>query len=173
MDGVNKFKAIAFVGGGGDRPIGHLVLNQYKDYVQALEKETDSIPVRYFQHFQRISLGHFIRKYEGDVCIVSHSWGANSSMRVIASGNRVKKLVTLDPVGINRPDLSRVKKNTGEWSNYFASGPHTSLRSLMANTAAFIGRPYGNLPKGFASRHVNDNKCNHITVCYKYCRPDA
>ncbi|MDH5737621.1 MAG: hypothetical protein OEZ23_04890, partial [Gammaproteobacteria bacterium] len=81
------YKAVAFVGGGGDRPIGRLVLGKYKAYVQTKKPQQNNLEVTYFQHFQRAALRRFIRRHEGRVCVVSHSWGANSAMRVIAKGN--------------------------------------------------------------------------------------
>ena len=71
--------------------------------------------------------------------VIAHSWGARAAARVVAAGNAVDKLVTVDPVSVRRPDFGKVAEHSGVWHNYVS----TSRELEKSNIIGRIGRPWG------------------------------
>ncbi len=72
---------------------------------------------------------------------------------------KVNLLVTLDPVGWTRPNLSSIANNSNYWINYNAIGRD----GFMANAARFIGRGWGSITSKFADGG-GDSKLGHAGV---------
>jgi hypothetical protein len=133
---------LAFVGGLGDSGSG-LIKGAYDAY-----KKPDG-SVAYFAFDQADALAAFIKASNGDVTVVAHSYGADTAAKVVAAGNQVRQLITLDPVSRIRPDYAKVAANASQWIDFNAVGGHSSD---FSNFVAGLGGAWGNAPAGFADQ---------------------
>jgi hypothetical protein len=85
---------------------------------------------------------------------------------VVSKGNYVDVLITVDPVGITKPNFSRVAEHSGHWVNIDS----TDTEITVGNTAAIVGQAYNDLPLGFADVHISRNM-EHVEICSYYCSP--
>ncbi|MFC6762105.1 RHS repeat-associated core domain-containing protein [Sulfitobacter porphyrae] len=125
--------------------------------------------VTYFQHNQGRKLANWIRANKGKrITVIGHSRGGDTAARVVAKGNRISRLVTVDPVRRTvMPKLANVKKYSDVWINYDSKG--TGLFG-GGNFIATLGRPYNAAPEAFATRHYV-KALDHVRICAVYCHP--
>ena len=107
----------------------------------------------YFTWDQRGELKDYLLQSGGSATVISHSWGADTAMSVVASGVHVENLITLDPVGYFHPDLTAVAANASRWQDFNAAGGRNALSNLIAG----IGSSYGSAPQAFATDFRNVN----------------
>lgn len=110
---LTKKPQVAFVGGSGDAK-NKFVYNRYLSY-----KKLNPNGAVYFEHHQRQELTDWLVVNADNAIVIGHSWGANSAGHVIAnlSGGGVKKFVSVDGVGKNRPNFQSIADNTDYWQN--------------------------------------------------------
>ena len=82
---------------------------------------------------------------------------------MVAAGNEVDKLVTVDPVSRRRPDFEKVAEHSGVWHNYVS----TSREWEKSNIIGRIGRPWGDAPDGIADSH-NRVDMTHADICVEF-----
>jgi hypothetical protein len=74
----------------------------------------------------------------------------------------VGALITIDPVSHGRPDMGKVRENSGNWINVNAN-PDPAKRAEErndGNLVAGVGGAWNSAPKGYAHQHYNAN-INH------------
>lgn len=149
-----KTRHIALVGGFFDRTVGRIVWGAYNEMKDVALSIGSGLEVRYFTFDQGKELAEWIRERGGDVTVIGHSYGADTAASVVTRpGNRVKTLITLDPVGRTfRPDFGAVRANAGEWFNYNAVGG-SSFR--FPNFVAGVGGAWNEGPLGHATVFQN------------------
>jgi hypothetical protein len=128
---------------------------------------------KFFKHSQGKMLKAWIDKQTAaglKTRVISHSWGADTALGIVAKGHKVDKLITVDPVGWFRPNLANVRKNAGVWLNYDADSPGRSFDG--GNFWAWIGRSYNNAPEGYAHKHYDIPTLNHVQICQAFCRQE-
>ena len=85
---------------------------------------------------------------------------------MVAAGNAVDKLVTVDPVSVRRPDFGKIAEHSGVWHNHVS----TSRELESSNIIGRIGRPWGDAPDGIADSH-NRVDMTHVDICVEFCKP--
>jgi hypothetical protein len=138
-----------------------------KGLVYQKEKQNNGKSL-YFDWTQTEEITAAIVAESGNVTVVAHSYGADTALEIIADGNQVFHLKTIDPVGWTRPSMELVASNTNLWENYDAIGGITDFNSFFANAAAFIGNSYDTLPDGHADSHHRVDT-DHAKICFKHC----
>lgn len=130
---------IVFIGGFGDS-----VTRQVARVVQELRPLLPGHALHYFGHSQAKPVARLIASLPDGASLIlaGHSWGADRAARlVLAHPGRVRRLVTIDPVGWQAPLLMRrLAAAVPEWINVLATGGGPWEPS---NIVARIGRPYG------------------------------
>jgi len=156
VNGAKEGNVTAYVGGAGDRITG-IVKNIFA---------RDAGPNdRYFSFNQRIKLGKWIDANQNkNITVIGHSWGGDSAAHVVASGHKVDRLITVDPVGRIKPNLDNVAKNSGNWINY------NSVAKFRGggNWIAIGGQRYGITPSQFTPHHTN-SPLSHVGICLEHC----
>jgi len=128
-----RHRDFAFVGGLYDKTGSKTILTEYQNFQARYRAEPFSAV--YFTHDQAEELAAWIDR-SSRPSIFAHSWGADTTMNVVAAGHHVESLVTVDPVGYTRPDLAAVNRYADEWTNYNSVGGGFTVN----NTVAFVGR---------------------------------
>lgn len=155
---VQKLKKIAWVGGVNDKNT-EIVKGVYKKH----GKESDA----YFQWWQGRRLAAWVTQNKHcAITLIGHSYGGNTAASVVAKGYCVAHLITVDPVGMRRPNFKKVATHCGMWTNYNSVGSG----ACWANTVAALGRAYNSAPKHYADFHQNV-KLNHVDICLVHCKP--
>ena len=155
-------RMVALVGGAWDSR-GKVVKRIYEEHNERLGKDN----VKYFKHRQRKELAKWIQaNKDEDLTVIGHSWGASSAARVVAKGNRVGTLITVDPVSWRRPDFAKVAEHSGVWKNYDS----VSIEKDWSDRVAAMGRSWDDAPEPFADSHETDNS-THAGICLKHCVP--
>ena len=155
-------RMVAWVGGAGDRRF-KVVRRVYDDHKERIGEEN----TKYFEHSQDEELGEWIRNNKDEnLTVIGHSWGAATAARVVAEGNRVGKLITVDPVSWGRPDYAKVAEHSGYWHNYDS----VSTDWDWSNTVAWWGRRWDGAPEPFADSHTRVDM-DHDVICSRYCVP--
>ena len=156
--GAQKDKRIAFVGGAADST---------SEIVKGIYKQHGGPNDVYFEWTQGKELAAWIDANQGsELTVIGHSYGGNTAAGVVAGGHSVGTLITVDPVGMFRPNFSNVAKYSGTWTNYNSVG--TGIK--WSNFVATMGRAYNNAPRKFADSHHNV-KLDHVGICLKHCVP--
>ena len=128
-----------FIGGFGDS-----LTRQVVRVVEELRPLLPGHALHYFGHWQGGAATRLIAALPQDTPLIlaGHSWGADRAARlVLAHPGRVRRLVTIDPVGWQAPQLlRRLRGAVPEWINVQATGGGPWEAS---NIVARIGRPYG------------------------------
>ncbi|WP_062063730.1 RHS repeat-associated core domain-containing protein [Cellvibrio sp. OA-2007] len=135
---------------------------------------SDRFGFKFFKHYQGGKLAKWIDAQNAlglKVRVISHSWGADTAMGVIAKKHTVDTLITVDPVGWFRPNLANVKSNTRMWINYDSDYPGISFRG--GNFWSWIGGSYNDAPKGYADFHYDITTQPHADICSYLCRQQA
>lgn len=113
--------------------------------------------VKYFTWTDASGLAQWVNQNGGQVTIVAHSYGADTAASMVASGVKVKTLVTLDPVSYIRPNFQQVAANSEQWLDFVAAGGGLNL----ANAIAGIGSSWNNATQGYAKTwDVNADHAN-------------
>ncbi len=91
------------------------------------------------QHKDMNDLINYFAKQNSKIILVGHSWGGSSATLKIAekNENKIDLLVTLDPVGIFRPNH---KPNTNYWLNIYVD--YKKADYGLRNNVARLGRPW-------------------------------
>ena len=170
MEAPPRRTVVAWVGGFLDDRERGVVRGLYEAYKKRTH-DVNAENTRYFKHSQRRRLAKWIRMHQDDayVIVIGHSWGAAAAARVVAKGNAVDKLVTVDPVSLRwkRPRaLRKVAKYSGVWHNYDS----ISQKSTGADIIAGVGRRWDDAPKDFATSHTPVD-LNHVDICMVHCTP--
>ena len=158
--GPPQKKVTAYVGGAQD---------DHYEHVKSIYEQYGGDDDIYFEHHQKKELALWLDNNLGnETTVIGHSWGGHSAMEVIARGHWVDNLITVDPVGGwvgGRPNLLKVVRNTGNWTNY-----DSIAKGLKdGNFIAKIGRAYNSKPFGYADSHIEVN-LGHVGICYQYCK---
>ena len=128
-----------FIGGFGDS-----LTRQVVRVVEELRPLLPGHALHYFGHWQGGAATRLIAALPRNTPLIlaGHSWGADRAARlVLANPGRVRRLVTIDPVGWQAPQLlRRLREAVPEWINVQATGGGPWEAS---NIVARIGRPYG------------------------------
>lgn len=130
---------LVFIGGFGDS-----LTRQVSGVVEELRPLLPHHALHYFGHWQWLAAARLVGGLPAAVPLVlaGHSWGADRAARlVVAHPGRARRLVTIDPVGWQAPQLMRrLRGAVPEWINVQATGGGPWEAS---NIIARIGRPYG------------------------------
>ncbi len=162
-EALKNKKAIAIVGGAGDKTLGHVMEDVYRD----MQRNNKGINIQYFTSDQDKELKAWLEKqgqtYGSDnIAVVGHSWGGDTAAKVVANGTKVGALITIDPVSHFRPERRDVRANTNNWINVNAN-PNEAKRAtdfMSSNLIAGMGGAWNSWPLGYANYHFNAN-INH------------
>ena len=151
----------AYVGGFFDSTIGGPVKSNF---------EVFGVPGdEYFTWTEDIELGAWIDVNNNGVkksrvTVIGHSYGADTAATVVASGHKVDRLITVDPVGWTRPDYARVAANSRAWANFNATVTGANFPDFIAG----IGGAWNEGPRGYADKYGSAPH-NHANICSGYC----
>ena len=168
-------KAIAIVGGAGDKWFSESILQFLKD----IKNKYPGAKVEYFTHDQDDELKKWLNEqgktYGSDsVGLIGHSWGGDTAATVVAHGAKVGALITIDPVSHFPPNLEDVKANTKNWINVNANPDKVdrAQESGPGNIIAGLGGAWNDDPKGYADHHYNAN-INHADAWKVLLSPEV
>jgi len=127
---------LILIGGFGDG-----LTRQVMSVAEELRPLLPGHSLHYFGHWQWAAAARLVRGGTG-LILAGHSWGADRAARLaLAHPGRIRRLVTIDPVGWQAPLLMRrLRGAVPEWINVQATGGGAWEAS---NIVARIGRPYG------------------------------
>lgn len=127
--------AVVLLGGFADRLMDNMVR-----IAAELRPLLPGRAVHYWSHWQAGRAGALLAAGGAPVILVGHSWGGDEAAKLaLRWPGRVRRLITLDPVGLRGP--ARIARLRGtDWVDVQATGGGPWERS---NIVARIGRPYG------------------------------
>lgn len=138
VDSIAELRRVAWIGGAMDAKT-RLV----KMHVPAGQ--------HYFEWHQHAAIRDWLfSDPKKPTLVIAHSYGASTIARLIAQGNRVTELVTLDPVSWRKPDGVLLRRYCGHWRNYVAM----DTRPNFANLVARAGGWWQHWPQEFAHQHI-------------------
>jgi RHS repeat-associated protein len=140
------FGGTAYVGGFFDAWSTGPMLQEFRGYAYC----TVGANASYFTWDQALELAAWIQENGTGVTVIGHSYGADTAMSVVADGNRVNRLITLDPVGWSRPDFGAARANATLWDNVNAIGGSIFTPS---NIIAGFGGAYNDATRGYSQMH--------------------
>jgi RHS repeat-associated protein len=140
-----------YIGGAGDATSGIV-----RDFVRDLHDPNS----HYYSHSDAAAIQAFINSQPASepINLIGHSWGGNVAANIAESSpRRIDMLITVDPVGVNRPDLNAVRNNATTWIDVNAA---TASPWTLANVVAGVGGAYNDAPKPYADVFINAS-ANH------------
>jgi pimeloyl-ACP methyl ester carboxylesterase len=157
-DGIPVEQTNIFVGGAddegglfGNHPVqgsGSLKEDVYGDNYYATHDEIESIDAL----IRNTPEGRLIT-------ITGHSLGGNTAAQaVVRNPGRVSILVTIDPVGGDEVDYSKIQSSVGNWINVNAAGKPDRVfsdRFRLDNLAAGVGGPWNVSPQDYADIYIS------------------
>lgn len=161
---VPKGSKVAFVGGAADdNPAGsRVVRDAYDAHIDKYGKDSAA----YFEWTEHEKLALWIDQANGNATVIAHSYGADIAAQVVANGHTVDRLVTVDPVGWSRPNLSNVAANSNVWQNYDAGDTLNNWNNIVATA----GGAWNSLPQGYATSHQRYGRLDHVQICQVFCK---
>ena len=157
-------KMVIWVGGAGDGPgrSNQTVYDIYENYTGILGEGN----ILFFTHRQHKELEETLKaNADAEITLVGHSWGAATAARVVARGDHVEELITVDGVSRRRPDYGAVAENSGNWINY------DSIKfEDRSDFISWLGGRWDDAPKGFANEHIRA-RSSHVQICIDHCVP--
>jgi pimeloyl-ACP methyl ester carboxylesterase len=161
---VPENSQVAFVGGAADdNPLGSGVVKKaYKTHIDKFGKDSAA----YFEWTQHEALAAWIDRTDGNATVIAHSYGADMAAQVVANGHAVNRLVTVDPVGWIRPDMSLISANSGIWQNYDAGDSLNNWNNIVAT----IGGAWNSAPQKYATEHKRYEHLDHVQICQIFCK---
>ena len=125
----------------------------------------------YFEHTEEERLTNWLRDHsDAHLTVIGHSMGGRTAAHIVADGNYVDVLVTVDPATgyrLGRPRFKKVVKHSGAWHNYYSVNRKYTDKS---NVVAKVGRAWNDAPEGFANPNVPVEK-SHVEICMAHCAP--
>jgi hypothetical protein len=163
-DRVPKNSNVAFVGGAADdNPAGAgVVRDAYNDHIATYGADSAA----YFEWTQHEELALWIDQTSGNGTVIAHSYGADMAAQVVAAGHSVARLVTVDPVGWVRPNMSSIAKNAALWQNYDAGDSLGNFNNVVST----VGGAWNSAPNGYATQHSRHEKLGHVQICQVFCK---
>ena len=161
-------RVVAWVGGAADG-WSRVVKSLYESHKESPYVGDDD--TEYFKHWERGKLADWIQKHQdAHITVIGHSWGAAAAARVVAQGNAVDKLVTVDPVSRRwrrRDALGNVAKHAGVWHNYDSV---SRKWYRLPNIISRLGGRWNDAPEAFANEHTRVD-LDHVRICLVHCAP--
>jgi len=140
-----------YIGGAGDASTAIV-----KQFQATLNQNT----TKYFSHSDSSAIQAFINSQPADepINLIGHSWGGNIAAKITEDSPRqINLLITIDPVGVNRPDFNAVRNNAITWIDVNAATPSSMT---LANVIAGFGGAYNSAVKPYADAFINAS-ANH------------
>jgi len=121
----------------------------------------------YFEWGESKKLAQWIQQNQAnELTVIGHSYGGDTAATVVARGNYVDTLVTVDPVGRFKPNFGKVASNSGVWVNIDS----VSTIKNGPNIISYLGGRFDSRPQGFADVFL-ESQLDHVDVCSRYCAP--
>ncbi|GAA0856626.1 RHS repeat-associated core domain-containing protein [Aliiglaciecola litoralis] len=159
-----KGSQVAFVGGAADdNPAGSRVV---KDAYEAHITKYGKNSAAYFEWTEHEKFALWVDQTNGNGTVIAHSYGADMAAQVVANGHAVNRLITVDPVGWVRPDMSQVAANSNVWQNYDAGDSLNNWNNIVATA----GGAWNSLPQGHATTHQRYGNLDHVQICQVFCK---
>lgn len=106
----------------------------------------------YVPWFASQQVRQFVSQSMGNnLVLIGHSYGASTAATLVANGLSVHTLITLDPVGWQRPALANIPGHCQLWLNFRAA----DRRHCFANLVARAGGWWQHRPRAFAHQHID------------------
>ncbi len=114
----------------------------------------------YVHWYQRRRLRQLMQRYPAaQLVLIGHSYGATTAAQLVAKGQPVALLITIDPVGRWPIAMGEVAKSCQHWLNFRAA----DQRNNFANWVARLGGWWQQKPQGYAHQHI-DIEADHALV---------
>lgn len=117
----------------------------------------------YVQWFEVARLRRLLQSYPAQqIVLIGHSYGASTAAKLVAKGNAVNVLITLDPVGWQPVAMHNISRHCQHWLNFRAA----DTKPNFANWVARAGGWWQHAPQPFAHQHI-DIPADHALVVSK------